>query len=978
MRNRTLLLVMVMMMCFGVSRGTDFINLTPRPSQLVKGTGELTLVTGLKVGYRAELPETMVAEVSKFVAAFNAATQLGATAGIGDGLIQVDYNADVPAEGYTLSVTSEGARVEASTSTGLFYAFQTVKKLLPAHVMAGVVGEVGVVYSLPEVLITDAPRYEYRGYMLDVSRHFFDVAEIKKMLDVMAMYKLNRFHWHLTDDQGWRLPVPKYPELTEKGATNRNILRTDFDEQRQWREGLDVAYGPYAYTIDELKEVVAYAKERHIEVMPEIDMPGHMVAAIHAYPEFSTDPESKLAIAAGIDLNSEPVAGNVASHFTHNIWNIGGVSRDVLDVSNPKVLQFVKDVVDVLAEVFPYEYIHIGGDECPTYAWEQSASCQALKAQLGLTSDRALQTWFTQQIANYAAEQYGRKIMGWNELVTSGGVDLEATKQLDPVIMCWVGANNAANVSQRNGLKHIFTPHDGGYYINRCYRGFDKVGAVGDGSISLSYNTNPPATDLCIGVQGTFWCEQVDRDRDLEYLTLPRLLAIAEHGWTPAELMDYDDFMERACLDAEMLDLAGYNYGRHQLVSSADYLKPDPDKWYRLTATSTDERAGRTWELLNPESSLIGQYSAKGAQANRLWTNTPVADNDWQLFRFLEDPENPGHYAIVCKAVPEGSLNPVPTATTVAGRWDYQPAVVSYGFEFDRTYYNPQAEQIQYAIRPIGSGNTYLNFSKSGQGMAINVYNNPGDGNGGVILFTEASEVEGPETPEPPVAADIPAAGVYYRLRTRFNGAETQARYGSCIELLRDDAGKGNNAQTDRLWSNAPADADDDNYPYQWFTFEADPSGSGYYALVCKAKPEGSVNSVPSVATNSNTARWDYDATAKHYGFYLIEKIGEKVTQGTDEAGFFSALTSKDAAEGWYMNTAAAGQGFAIHLYSDPTDQNAGLYTFEVDPQVSTAVGTVLSDRENTSLIYDIDGRRLQSVPTSGIYISGGRKVLAK
>ena len=957
MKNKLLLSLAALLLCFGSAQATDFINLTPRPASLTRGDGQLTLTAGMTVGCSAALPDDMKTEAARFVEALNAATSLGAKVAEGEGLISVTLDTEQPAEGYTLDVTTNGAVIKASKAAGLFYAFQTVKKLLPANVMAGVQGDADAIYALPVLEIADAPRYEYRGYMLDVSRHFFSVKEIKKMLDVMAMYKLNRFHWHLTDDQGWRLPVANYPKLTQEGATNRNILRTDFDEQRQWREGIDVAYGPYAYTIEELKDVVAYAKERHIEVMPEIDMPGHMVAAIHAYPEFSTDPESKIAIAAGVDLNSEPVAGNVASHFTHNIWNIGGVSRDVLDISNPKVIQFVKDVVDVLADVFPYEYIHIGGDECPTYAWEQSPSCQKLKAELGLKSDRALQSWFTKEIADYAREKYNRKIMGWNELVTSGGVDMEATRALDPVIMCWVGANNAANVSQQNGLKHIFTPHDGGYYINRCYRGFDKVGAVGDGSISLSYNTNPTDNSLCIGVQGTFWCEQVDRDRDLEYLTLPRLLAIAEHGWTPASLMNYDNFMERACADSVLLNLAGYNYGRHQLVNSADFQKPDPEKWYRMTAAATDDRSGRSWELLSEESPLVGQYSANGAQAGRLWTNTTAKANDWQLFRLVEDPDNTGSYAIVCKAMPEGSLGTTPTAATTAGRWDYQPSTLSYGFELDRTYYNAQSEQMQYAIRPAGTNN-YLNFSKSGQGYAINVYSNPGDGNGGVILFVDADENE---TPEPPVVSDVPAAGVYYRLLTRFNGDSSQSRYGSCIELLRDAADKGNNAQADRLWSNTPAEQTEENYDYQWFSFEADPAGSGYYALVCKARPEGSVNSTPSVAVNANTARWDYDGTTKHYGFYLVEKVGAKITQGTDEKGFYSALTSKDAAEGWYMNTAAAGQGFAIHLYSDPTDQNAGIYTFEPDP-LSSSVGAIVAGTGENDNIYDFQGHRRSNI----------------
>ncbi|MDE7388175.1 MAG: beta-N-acetylhexosaminidase, partial [Muribaculaceae bacterium] len=520
MKHRFTLLLVTLMCCFGLANSASFINLTPRPAKMTEGSGTLALTSGMKVGYEASLPADMQAEAVNFVAALNESTGLGASVTEGSGLINVALDSTQPAEGYTLSVTTSGATLKAATPAGLFYGFQTIKKLLPANVMAGVMKAGN--YALPAVEIADQPRFEYRGFMLDVSRHFFDKEQVMKMLDIMAMYKLNRFHWHLTDDQGWRLPMAKYPKLTVEGATNRNILRTDFDQQKQWREGKDVQYGPYAYTIEDLKEVVAYAKKLHIEVMPEIDMPGHMVAAIHAYPEFSTDPDSKIAIDAGIDLDSEPVAGTIESHFTHNIWNGGGVSKDVLDISNPKVIEFTKDVIDVLAEVFPYEYIHIGGDECPTWAWERSESCTALKdkvaEEFGLTASqatyRALQNWFTKQVGDYALEKYGKRIMGWNELITAGGAHLPFLASTRPAIMCWVGANSAAERAEKMKLPHIFTPHDGGYYINRCYRGIDKVGAVGHGSLSLTYNTNPPENENLIGVHGTFWCEQVDRNRD--------------------------------------------------------------------------------------------------------------------------------------------------------------------------------------------------------------------------------------------------------------------------------------------------------------------------------------------------------------------------------------------------------------------------------------------------------------------------------
>ncbi|MCM1111459.1 MAG: beta-N-acetylhexosaminidase [Clostridium sp.] len=549
--------------CAPAAFAAGFVNLTPAPAQMTVGDGQLTLTKGMTIGLKGQIPQEMKHEADNFVAALNKATGLDAHVADGAGLITVELDKKIPEEGYKLKVTPDGATLKASTAAGLFYGFQTIRKILPANVMAGVAGRADAVYSLPVVDIADQPRFPYRGYMLDVSRHFFDADQVKKMLDVMAMYKMNRFHWHITDDHGWRLPMDKYPELTEKGATSQNVLRTDFDTQRQWRDGRGVQYGPFSYTPEEIRDIVAYAAERHIEVIPEVDLPGHMVAAIHTYPEFSTDPKG--TIARGFPKDFEPIGAQPTTHFTHNIWNVGGVSRDVLDVSNPKVMQFVKDVVDQLAVYFPSEYIHIGGDECPTFAWERSESCQALKEQLGLKSDRALQAWFNREIANYARENHGKKIMGWNELISDDGADLDMVRELDPVIFCWVGADEAADQSQKLKLRHIYTPHNGGYYINRCYRGFDKVGAVGDGSLALTYNTNPPENSLCIGVQGSFWTEQVDRNRDLEYLTLPRLQAIAEHGWTPAKKMDFNNFVERMREDEQMMNLAGYNYARHQI-----------------------------------------------------------------------------------------------------------------------------------------------------------------------------------------------------------------------------------------------------------------------------------------------------------------------------------------------------------------------------------------------------------------------------
>lgn len=538
----------------------------PLPRSMKCSEGSYLLNRNISIA-ADNLSEGMEKEISKFMVFLSQNASISTKKAKGNGDITVSKDSSLPQEGYRLAVTPDKIKIEASTSTGLFYAFQTLKKMLPVQISAGKMpkSDISFPISLPSVEIEDEPRFSYRGFMLDVSRHFFDASQIKKMLDLMAVYKLNRFHWHLTDDQGWRLPVDKYPELTEKGAVNRNILLSDFETQKQTRAGENTSYGPFAYTKEEIRDIVDYARERHIEIIPEVDMPGHMVAAIHTYPQFSTDPESRRAIAAGIALHATPDPDNVESHFTYNIWNTGGISSDVLDISKPEVITFAKDVIDALADLFPFQYIHIGGDECPVDAWKKSEACQQLKKNLGLRSDEALQTWFMNEIAAYAKEKHGRKIMGWNEIITAEGADRTLIKKIDPVIFCWYPAEQGVEICEKEGIPYIYTPFNGGYYINRSYKGIDKIGAGRDGSLFKSYNINPPGGSHCLGVQGTFWTEQVDRPRDLEYLALPRLIAIAEQGWTPVARKDYRDFLRRLESDLPYLDAAGYNYGRHQL-----------------------------------------------------------------------------------------------------------------------------------------------------------------------------------------------------------------------------------------------------------------------------------------------------------------------------------------------------------------------------------------------------------------------------
>lgn len=537
--KKLFLLLAVAIVTTVVCHAEQFVNLTPAPANMTVGTGVFRIPAGMKITAQGLTPE-MQSEVTKFISDFNKSTGLGIGEGK-NGRMTVRLNKEIAAEGYNLDVTAKGIVLEASSPAGLFYGLQTIKKILPANVMAGTNYPRQKSYELPVVSIQDRPAYGYRGFMLDVSRHFFTADEIKRMLDVMSYYKLNRFHWHLTDDQGWRLPMDKYPLLTTVGATAPDVVITDYRAKKQYKAGKP--YGPYSYTKEEIKDIVDYAKKLHIEVVPEVDMPGHFVAAMVAYPELSCDPKAD-----------------------RKVWDHGGVSRDVLNVANPAAVKLGEDVIDQLAELFPYPYIHIGGDECPTVAWENNADCRALMEKEGMKNPRQLQNRFIKQMADRAAK-HGKKLYVWNEALTEEGADSAMLKNIDATVFCWVGVPQAVKKATSNGLGAIFTPI-GPYYINRRQSRDAAPGAgPGNDDVKRTYTTVPFTTavgskDNCLGVQGTFWTEHVSDPDYMEYLAFPRLIAIAEAGWTPQEKKDFADFQKRMTADAQLLDLGGYKYTR--------------------------------------------------------------------------------------------------------------------------------------------------------------------------------------------------------------------------------------------------------------------------------------------------------------------------------------------------------------------------------------------------------------------------------
>ena len=544
----TLLSTLLACALFGTSQAQaqQFVNLTPTPKEMRVENGTYRLPAQFTIG-GAQIPDSIKSEVNKFIGDFNKSAS-GCTASFSNktegAAIELVHNkalyATLGQEGYKLSVSTNGIRLESATTSGFFYGFTSLKKLLPACVAAGVKDDKVTTYELPLVQITDRPRFPYRGFMLDVARHFFSVQEVKKMLDVMAIYKLNKFHFHLTEDQGWRWEVKKYPKLTKVGAVAPNTYVTSMEHGAYWT---NQQYGPYFYTREELKEIVAYAAAKHIEVIPEIDMPGHFSAAMAAYPEFSCNPDG-----------------------VHRVETWGGVFTDVLNVANPKAVRFVKDILDELMSIFPSKNVHIGGDECPTTAWEHNAECQAMYKNLNLMSYRQLQTHFIAEITDYLKSK-GRKISVWNETVTEKGADLQLMKKTGATVYCWVPARKGAEIANSLGLPSIYTVY-GPYYINRAPRkeGWMKT-LPGNGSdhLKATYEEQPTDFSHSIGVQGTFWTEHVATPDVMEFLALPRLIAVGEAGWTPQSKKNFNSFVQRMRADTTMLNYGGYSYDRAYL-----------------------------------------------------------------------------------------------------------------------------------------------------------------------------------------------------------------------------------------------------------------------------------------------------------------------------------------------------------------------------------------------------------------------------
>lgn len=530
----------------------DF-NIIPRPQQVnVSNDAPFTLSTKTVISLGTN-SQDMKRNANMLASYIEQATGIRPTVGKsknGTAIVLTIDKTIANAEGYKLDADAKQIRIAGASAAGVFYGIQTLRKSLPL-----VNGKASKV-SIPAVHITDAPRFAYRGTHLDVSRHFVTADSVRQFIDMLALHNINRFHWHLTDDQGWRIEIKKYPLLTQIGSKR---AQTVIGHNSGKYDGK-----PYSgfYTQKQIRDIVKYAADRYITIVPEIDLPGHMQAALAAYPDMG------------------------CTGGPYEVWQKWGVSDNVLCAGNDKTLTFIDNVLKEITQLFPSKYIHVGGDECPKTQWQKCPKCQArikalnLEAKDGHSAEERLQSYIITHASNYL-KSLGRNTIGWDEIL-EGGLAEGAT------VMSWRGESGGiAAAKQHHDV--VMTPNS--YLYFDYYQSLDKANeplAIG-GYLPLEtvYSYEPMPKELTadearhiIGVQANIWTEYMPTFKQMQYMALPRLAALSEVQWSQPALKDYTSFTNRLTEFTHLYDRLGYNYAKH-LYNVAIHVDSD-NKWREI------------------------------------------------------------------------------------------------------------------------------------------------------------------------------------------------------------------------------------------------------------------------------------------------------------------------------------------------------------------------------------------------------------
>lgn len=575
-------------------------NVIPEPYKYTKGNGSFTLPKSIVI-HAAPEASTISNELASQL---RKTTGYAVSFGKKNATIQllIVNDAQLEKEGYQLEVNEKGIEIKANNNAGLFYGWQTVQQLLPAAIY-GQNLSANTQWTIAHLSILDKPRFEWRGLMLDVSRHFFSKADIKIFIDDMVRYKFNRFHWHLTDDQGWRIEIKSLPRLTEIGAWRPdrkgkwgNISRPRAEEAK--------TYGGF-YTQEDIKEIVSYAKSKFVEVIPEIDIPGHSMAFLAAYPHLSTTPQHLYQVNAGDEfMDWEGLDG----HPTASIDNS-------LNPANEEVYTYLDKIFGEVATLFPFEYIHMGGDENAKNNWEKSSAVQSLMKKEGFKDQMQVQSYFVKKVQKIINSK-GKKMMGWNEIL-QGGLSRDAA------VMSWQGVKGGIEAA-KNGHKVVMSPND--YNYLDFYQGeVTAEGKVYRGlRMKTTYGFDPVPEgiepSLILGNQANQWTEQLKTMRNVQYMNWPRGLAVAETSWSPKEKKNWDTFIQKAEQQFEKFDAMGIKYAKSiydpivttttntqwQLLLKMESEVPNLDFYYTMDDSMPDQFSNKyTGEFIVPEDLAI-------------------------------------------------------------------------------------------------------------------------------------------------------------------------------------------------------------------------------------------------------------------------------------------------------------------------------------------------------------------------------------
>ena len=515
--------------CTGTPPVTKEVSIVPITNHLEETNGAFVLKSNTSIGV---IDAELIPAAEYLADMLSRATGYDLKVKEGEGTITLALGDVQGKEGaYTLTAESDKVNITGNSYGGVIAGIESLRQLFPPQIESKEIVK-GTDWAIPAVNIQDAPRFEWRGIMLDVSRHFYTIGEVKELLDVMALYKMNKFHWHLTDDQGWRIEIKKYPKLTTVGGyRKKTIVGYMWDNPTEWDTK---RYGGF-YTQEDIKEVVAYAKKRFVEIIPEIEMPGHSVAALTAYPEYSC---------TGGPFEVE------------GRW---GVFNDIY-CTKESTFTFMQDILDEVVELFPSSYIHLGGDEAPRIRWKNCVHCQERMKQEHLTKEAELQTYFINRIENYLNTK-GKKIIGWDEIL-EGGILQRAT------VMSWRGEKGGIHAAKA-GYDVIMSPNI--YMYFNCLQSKVNEKKIGNPNrvITLKkvYNYHPVPEVLSAdeakhikGVQANLWTEYMSALDEMEYMLYPRVAALSEVAWSKKENKDYGRFCTRLESIRRHYDVLGVNY----------------------------------------------------------------------------------------------------------------------------------------------------------------------------------------------------------------------------------------------------------------------------------------------------------------------------------------------------------------------------------------------------------------------------------